>query len=943
MTTTSLNQLLRMGAAKRTNLLEKLAISRGKTLHALDSVPHDLPKIFQQETRKLKFGCVVNLLKVIRSSFVDSKACMEKLQDAGVGKALLDSLRAMKTDTRNRYLERFLSYLADLFEWESFGKNERGHLLEEILSIVQSRYSDCDLLLTEALGLFMTMLTTDSQFILDSMKASKICCPLMLQIVYNMPKTKSFHFQALLVEIVYRILRLLRKSTQKKDQELMQKLLESLPQVLSAGIQHVTPKEFRAGTRSLLNQFNESVGVVKTFPMKKLQFESNGGNKIVTANDVEWFDLGGLIYEIEASFKVSNEIVEGVVKMHCSDIEEYVPEAKFIKMRIKRAITLADIAPNVHDSEWGDFRDITVVIFMDPSVLSKVAAVLRARFESTTNSESKVTNFGQYDAGNNATQTADQDHGSFYELLAESKKKKKDSVLRKSQNGKEKERQQSKSGKEVMVESQMFFKSKQKVNKREIKKELLENTKTQERPLHKLSRKRTETVQTSNQLIDHIKVEKQERLEMEHYSTAPNFSRENKRMKLTNSINAANQKPSLDTGGESKRHYLNADTRMNSRVTVKQEPSEHIDNTRYERSSREIKNAQIRVVSPESSINLCQKKTPPREEKTSRHSKRKQPVYLDSCESMHNFDSGKFANVMAEKPDKLANDHEKRTQLISRTDNQCAEVLTKLRQYPKTSENGIQTVLESFELFTSEAERKTRSSNNDEEVDCSSQSSDSSMSLIGPSSPSQQHLSPKRQPHLIPGSPRQKLLSNVSCIEQMPETRSDVLGRESQSELVERMKVLVDIILEQQSKFRQSTTHQLVHQTEEKFQKSWSGYLCSLSERLGLSNIESMVHNALIMHRDQVHSVGTLQEEVVLNLNSSGTLEEDLLSECVNYMHAEATSIRHKWTSQLKGIEKKIDSTRSKRKLQLQNKLKEIRNKFNSNDLIEIQALLGRI
>ncbi|KAG9415404.1 hypothetical protein AC1031_008847 [Aphanomyces cochlioides] len=518
--------------------------------------------------------------------------------------------------------------------------------------------------------------------------------------------------------------------------------------------------------------------------------------------------------------------------------------------------------------------------------------------------------------------------------MAESKTKQKDSVLRKSQNGKEKERQQPKSGKE-------------KVNKREMKKELIEDTKKQERPLHKLSRKRTDTVHTSNQLIDHIKVEKQERLEMEHYSTAPNFSRENKRMKLTNSINAANRKTSLDTGDESKRHYLNANTRMNSRVNVKQEPSEHIDNTRYERSSREIKNAQIRVVSPESSINLCQKKTPPREEKTSRHSKRKQPIYLDSCESMHNFDCGKFANVMAEKPDKLANDHEKRTQLISRTDNQCAEVLTKLRQNPKTRENGIQTVLESFELFTSEAERKTRSSNNDEEADSNSQSSDSSMSLIGPSSPSQKHLSPKRQPtmqtHLIPDSPRQKLLSNVSCIEQMPETRSDVLGRESQPELVERMKVLVDIILEQQSKFRQSTMYQLMHQTEEKFQKSWSGHLCSLSERLGLSNIESMVHNALIMHRDQVHSVGTLQEEVVLNLNSSETLEEDLLSECVNYMHTESTSVRHKWTSQLKGIEKKIDSTRSKRKLQLQNKLKEIRDKFNSNDLIEIQALLGRI
>ncbi|RHZ34479.1 hypothetical protein DYB26_008401 [Aphanomyces astaci] len=165
-------------------------------------------------------------------------------------------------------------------------------------------------------SVIMTMFTTDSEGVLSELRASRKCLPLFFQIVCNMPKTKSFHFQALLVEIVYRILRMLRKSTIKKDQELTKKILESLPPILSQGIQSVTPK-------------------------------------------------------VEIAINIADEVVQGIAKIHCSNIDGFATEGmSAIKLHINKSVSLADVAPNVNDSEWGDIHGLVAVLRVDSAVSS---------------------------------------------------------------------------------------------------------------------------------------------------------------------------------------------------------------------------------------------------------------------------------------------------------------------------------------------------------------------------------------------------------------------------------------------------------------------------------------------------------------------------------------------------------------------------------------------
>ncbi|ETW01885.1 hypothetical protein, variant [Aphanomyces invadans] len=271
-------------------------------------------------------------------------------------------------DKEDQVMESFLSSIGDLFEWDFFAKNERRFFLEDIIDIIKTRYTSPGFLVTEALSVIMTMFTTDNAAVLSELRASRKCLPLFFDIISNMPKTKSFHFQALLVEIVYRVIRMLRKSSIKKDQELVQKTLESLPPILSLGIQSVTPKEFRAGTRQLLNQFNQAVGVVKSFPIKALSFECNM-NKQVAMDDVQWFDMGGMTFEVESAVRIADELIQGIAKLHFSNIQGYSTDGKGIaKLHIKTSVSLADVLPNVNDVAWNDLHRLVVVLQVDASV-----------------------------------------------------------------------------------------------------------------------------------------------------------------------------------------------------------------------------------------------------------------------------------------------------------------------------------------------------------------------------------------------------------------------------------------------------------------------------------------------------------------------------------------------------------------------------------------------
>ncbi|KAF0687175.1 Aste57867_21031 [Aphanomyces stellatus] len=935
----SISELMRLGAAKRTALLEQMGKSKRKTMSTLQGNPVDLCKLLEQETKKLKFVTVVNILKVIRCSFVDSKACMELLHSAELGKVLLMSLKAVKDgnafiivhqinspreDRQNRILEHFLSNLADLFEWDFFAKAERRLFIEEILSIVQNRCNDCDLVLTEALSVFMTMFTTDSQGTLNDVKSSKSCLPLLLQIVYNLPKAKSFRFQALLIEVVYRVLRLLRKSTAPKDQELISKIHDSLPEVLSNGLRLITPKEFRIGTRKLLNEFNQSVRVVQTLPIHTLYFDCNQNQRVVI-DDVQWLDIGAISYEIEVSVRISGEIVEGAMKLQFSDISQYSREgATTAKLHLNEQLSLADIIPSVNDLEWDDMKGITAVLTLDAAAFTKLEATLQTHISpkfmaASENAHSKMTE------NKETTQAKPPLSKSFYDRMAETREKKKSEASCRAQQKLGKNEQEHESLKEIPC--------------RTVKQEIIDGTQHKEIASSRAEQFPTNRSSRSKRSADEIPREPKSR-SSRNKNTASNVKLERlqesaltfdfdptkkptiqpkKKMKIDAIPTYTTRSASI--GLKSKQNSsLVAITGPNvklapSRIHVKQEP----------KSQREDQHLDSMPYNPTESH--CHRIPSKRDSELSGHrsvAKQEKKIKLDAIR--HHSTS--------------SNDRE---QL-------CANFLTKLRSQHLIEGNGLQTVLESVEMFSKDM--KQMGDIEESTTPSQSQESNSSdtMSLESQSTPSpvdtkinQLGGNHRETLHVIKDSPRRNKQVHYSTKSESLEGTKKMSAQEMQDGLLGQMKSLVNIILEQQEKYRESATENVIQHTIDKFEKSSKSHSSQLRGRIGLNNVDKVFQSALAQHREQVRMVASLQDEALFNLENTEGIEEELLSECMDLKHDATHNARTVWQGQLKALLKKIELCRNKRKSQLQNKLKDIKDKFNSNDLLAMHTLLGRI
>ncbi|OQR82676.1 hypothetical protein ACHHYP_15648 [Achlya hypogyna] len=238
----TIKALVSLAVGKRTQLLENMAKAKTKTLGAVGEDATELVVLLQQEAKKRKYATMVNLLMVIKYSFVDSEACMKRLARAGLGAVLLNALKLLRHVSEGRWLELFLTNLADLSEWDFLVAQHRKAFMEEVLALIEHRYSTCDLIATEAMGVVMALFSSNKLETLNDMRSSGACFPILVGVVYNIAKIKSFHLQALIVEFIYRAQRLLRNKNGTTENELSASLLQNLPASLAKGIHGMAPK-----------------------------------------------------------------------------------------------------------------------------------------------------------------------------------------------------------------------------------------------------------------------------------------------------------------------------------------------------------------------------------------------------------------------------------------------------------------------------------------------------------------------------------------------------------------------------------------------------------------------------------------------------------------------------------------------------------------------------
>ncbi|ETW01887.1 hypothetical protein, variant [Aphanomyces invadans] len=196
--------------------------------------------------------------------------------------------------------------------------------------------------------------------------------------------------------------------------------------------------------------------------------------------------------------------------------------------------------------------------------------------------------------------------------------------------------------------------------------------------------------------------------------------------------------------------------------------------------------------------------------------------------------------------------------------------------------------------------------------------------------------------HVIAASPQQKRQPLHTQRQKLSKstTRSPL---EMQQELLGKLTGLADAILEQQERNRHSQLQHVVQHNVEKFDKSIGEVSNALRIRLGFSAIEPTLEDAVTQHRLQVHTLKQHLNETLLSMQENEAEDDDLLSDCSKLKEIVMQNGQSLLQDRMKVLIKRMEGCRTKRRHQMQSKLKDIKDKFNSNDLLAMQALLGRI
>lgn len=102
---------------------------------------------------------------------------------------------------------------------------------------------DCErTLFQEVATTLMSMISTNTTKVCDILKQDQNIEGALKKLLHDLPKAKSFHYEALLLEIVYRIFRSTKKSGDTENMELGLRVLESLPLDLPSELKLVPPK-----------------------------------------------------------------------------------------------------------------------------------------------------------------------------------------------------------------------------------------------------------------------------------------------------------------------------------------------------------------------------------------------------------------------------------------------------------------------------------------------------------------------------------------------------------------------------------------------------------------------------------------------------------------------------------------------------------------------------
>ncbi|RHY09328.1 hypothetical protein DYB36_001861 [Aphanomyces astaci] len=763
-------------------------------------------------------------------------------------------------------------------------------------------------------SVIMTMFTTDSEGVLSELRASRKCLPLFFQIVCNMPKTKSFHFQALLVEIVYRILRMLRKSTIKKDQELTKKILESLPPILSQGIQSVTPK-------------------------------------------------------VEIAINIADEVVQGIAKIHCSNIDGFATEGmSAIKLHINKSVSLADVAPNVNDSEWGDIHGLVAVLRVDSA---NIVPTLKLRFKKI---EKEVATTSIAVETQSKLSTAAESSKAFYKLMADAKTKQKPHESARPQpSGLTAANRATKKQEAATVTSRAIkaegIKEANFVPATKTKQDHPKGTQ-RKRAADRPVPKQTPSVQipprqAAESKPSRIKRERQDdqTWEFERTDTRPKIAyKKQKSQKATVETSSTTTTTTKSPPVNRSRMALSKPAKAAASIPAhawKQElitqhdaPQSHRftfnPSKSIEDDAKEIQRAkQPRATTLTTKSSSTNSRRPASDKFAMRKPSQEKVVPPPGINTSSVDASARFAVPV--KPSHDEPDHR-----------------GGFKSKPYEATNGLHAVMESLDNFSSEIKHQqmeyeraqpvspsqSTASGGDMEIQSTTSSQSSCKAPTPPKALPSYHViagtvsivhMSEHENELVVASPRQKRPLTHTQRQEATKVQPTLSPQETQMDLLDKFKGLADAILDQQERYRHSQLQHVVQHNVDKFEKSLGEYANTLRARVGFHAIEAAFQDAATQHRAQVEAVKCSLDETLFTVEGSEVVDEELLSDCATLKQFVMQSGRSMLQDRMKALNKKVESCRTKRKHQMQTKLKDIKGKFNSNDLLAMQTLLGRI
>ncbi|RHY86810.1 hypothetical protein DYB26_012514, partial [Aphanomyces astaci] len=285
---------------------------------------------------------------------------------------------------------------------------------------------------------------------------------------------------------------------------------------------------------------------------------------------------------------------------------------------------------------------------------------------------------------------------------------------------------------------------------------------------------------------------------------------------------------------------------------------------------------------------------------------------------------------------------------------------------PYEGTNGLHAVIESLDNFSSEIKHQqmeyeraqpvspsqSTASGGDMEIQSTTSSQSSCKAPTPPKALPSYHViagtvsivhMSEHGNELVVASPRQKRPLTHTQRKEATKVQPTLSPQETQIDLMDKFKGLADAILDQQERYRHSQLQHVVQHNVDKFEKSLGEYANTLRARVGFHAIEAAFQDAATQHRAQVEAVKCSLDEALFTVEGSEVVDEELLSDCATLKQFVMQSGRSMLQDRMKALNKKVESCRTKRKHQMQTKLKDIKGKFNSNDLLAMQTLLGRI